>query len=88
MLATFKGVEIDPFKPFDFEGFGESEESEESNMKQLVLIKAECGDRIDELFNKMVKHSQAIGCEVFGLFNGQLYVAYSWAKKADDVEKY
>lgn len=57
-------------------------------MKQLVLIKAECGDRIDELFNKMIKRSQAIGYEVFGLFNGQLYVAYSWAKKADDVEKY
>ena len=57
-------------------------------MKHLVLIKAECGDRIDELFNKMIKHSQAIGYEVFGLFNGQLYVAYSWARKADDVEKY
>ena len=80
-----KGVEIDPFKPFDFEGVGKSEET---NMKQLVLIKAECGDRIDELFNKMIKRSQAIGYEVFGLFNGQLYVAYSWAKKADDVEKY
>lgn len=24
MLAVFKGVEIDPFKPFNFEGFGES----------------------------------------------------------------
>lgn len=23
MLVVFKGVEIDPFKPFDFEGFGE-----------------------------------------------------------------
>ena len=23
MLAVFKGTEIDPFKPFDFEGFGE-----------------------------------------------------------------
>ena len=23
MLAVFKVVEIDPFKPFDFEGFGE-----------------------------------------------------------------
>ena len=23
MLAVFKGVEIDPFKPFDFEGLGE-----------------------------------------------------------------
>ena len=85
MLASVEGVEIDPFKPFDFEGVGKSEET---NMKQLVLIKAECGDRIDELFNKMIKRSQAIGCEVFGLFNGQLYVAYSWAKKADDVEKY
>lgn len=85
---SVEGVEIDTFKPFDFEGIGESEESEESNMKQLVLIKAECGDRIDELFNKMIKRSQAIGYEVFGLFNGQLYVAYSWAKKADDVEKY
>ena len=82
---SVEGVEIDTFKLLDFEGFGESEES---NMKQLVLIKAECGDRIDELFNKMIKHSQAIGCEVFGLFNGQLYVAYSWAKKADDIEKY
>ena len=82
---SVEGVEIDPFKPFDFEGVGKSEGT---NMKQLVLIKAECGDRIDELFNKMIKRSQAIGYEVFGLFNGQLYVAYSWAKKADDVEKY
>ena len=23
MLAVFKGVDFDPFKPFDFEGFGE-----------------------------------------------------------------
>lgn len=57
-------------------------------MEKVVLIKATFGEDIGKLFEEMVKQSQKSKSDVFGLFNGVLYVAFRGIKTADEVEKY
>lgn len=57
-------------------------------MEKVVMIKATFGEDIGKLFEEMVKQSQKSKSDVYGLFNGVLYVAFRGIKTADDVEKY
>ena len=54
-------------------------------MEKAILLKATCGEYIGKLFEEMLKQSQKTNSDVFGLFNGVLYVVF---RGTDDVQKY
>ena len=58
---------------------------ENDYMKKCILLRATCGDYIRDFFDEMIKQSQETNSDVFGLFNGVLYVVFHGT---DDVQKY
>lgn len=54
-------------------------------MEKCILLRATCGEYIMKFFKEMIKQSQETNSDVFGLFNGVLYVVFSGT---DDVQKY
>lgn len=54
-------------------------------MEKCILLRATCGDYIRYFFDEMIKQSQETNSDVFGLFNGVLYVVF---RGTDDVQKY
>lgn len=54
-------------------------------MEKCILLRATCGDYIRKFFKEMIKQSQETNSDVFGLFNGVLYVVF---RGTDDVQKY
>lgn len=54
-------------------------------MEKLILLKATCGEHIGKFFDEMLKQSKETNSDVFGLFNGVLYVAF---QGKNDVQKY
>lgn len=54
-------------------------------MEKCILLRATCGDCIRDFFDEMIKQSQKTNSDVFGLFNGVLYVVF---RGTDDVQKY
>ena len=57
-------------------------------MKKVIMLKATCGEYIGKLFNEMVKQSQETNSDVFGLFNGKLFVAFQGIETADEIQEY
>lgn len=54
-------------------------------MEKCILLRATCGDYIRYFFDEMIKQSQETNSDVFGLFNGVLYVVF---RGTDDAQKY
>ena len=54
-------------------------------MEKCILLRATCGEYIMNFFKEMIKQSQETNSDVFGLFNGVLYVVF---RGTDDVQKY
>lgn len=54
------------------------------------ICKAEVGEDLEDLKNAMIYCLDNYGRdnEVYGIFNGQLYVAYPWTKTTEDVKLY
>lgn len=62
-------------------------------MKQACtnICNAEAGEDLQELKNAMfwcLENRQNRNNEVYGIFNGQLYVAYKWARCVGDIQEY
>ena len=53
--------------------------------EKCILLRATCGEYIMKFFKEMIKQSQETNSDVFGLFNGVLYVVF---RGTDDVQKY
>lgn len=54
------------------------------------VCKTEVGEDLDDLKKAMLYCLDNYGRnnEVYGIFNGQLYVAYTWAKTIQDINLY
>ena len=57
-------------------------------VEEHILLIPECGDWMGDFFIKMVNRSQETNSDVYGLFNGILYVARCGIETADEVRKY
>ncbi len=57
-------------------------------MEKAILLKATCGEYIGKLFEEMLKQSQKTNSDVFGLFNGKLFVAFQGIETTDEIQEY
>ena len=57
-------------------------------LEEHILLIPECGDWMGDFFIKMVNRSQETNSDVYGLFNGILYVARRGIEAANEVRKY
>ena len=53
---------------------------------QTTICKVDVGQTLDDLKEEMLSCLE--DTPVFGIFNGELYVAYQWAATINDIEKY
>lgn len=56
-----------------------------------TICKVDVGQTLNDLKEEMLQaltHIENNKKPVFGIFNGELYVAYEWAKTIDDIKKY
>ena len=56
--------------------------------EETIMCKAEVGCSLDELKEEMLKQVKMRGEKVYGIFNGELYVAYRWANNIGDIDTY
>ena len=56
-----------------------------------TICKVDVGQTLNDLKEEMLQaliHIENNKKPVFGIFNGELYVAYEWAKTTDDIARY
>ena len=57
-------------------------------MEEHILLIPECGEWMGDFFMKMFNRSQEVHSDVYGLFNGILYVARLGIESANEIRKY
>ena len=56
--------------------------------EETIMCKVDVGCSLDELKEAMLEKKKIRNSIIYGIFNGQLYVAYEWAETIDDIDKY
>ena len=57
-------------------------------MEEHILLIPDCGEWMGDFFIKMVNRSQETNSDVYGLFNGKLFVAFQGIETTNEIQKY